>query len=80
MLKYFTNQLVRLDILMKVISICSLTRNFNAGEAIRPITACAIIANICLFGHALSFLKAEFQARKQHIPFLKSLVHDLIGV
>ena len=30
----------------------------------RPIKACALIANLRLFAHALSFLNAERQARK----------------
>ena len=44
-------------------------------EAIRPIKASVMIANLWLFVDALSSLNAEIQARQQHIPFL-SLWYD----
>jgi len=45
------------------------------SQAIRPIKACASIANIWLYVRTLScFLNSEHQARKQHVPFVKSLV------
>ena len=41
-------------------------------EAIKPIEAWVIILELWLFVHALSFLNAEHQARKQHRPFYAS--------
>ena len=38
----------------------------------RPIKACNIVTNLWLFVHALSFLNAEHEARKQHVPFFKA--------
>ena len=43
-----------------------------------PIKACTSIANLWLFVHALSFLNADRQARKQHLRFL-CLWYDFAG-
>ena len=35
-----------------------------------PIKVCTMITNLWLFVHALYYLNAERQGRKQHVPFL----------
>ena len=53
---------------------CNSSQDSMQVEAIRPIEACAIITDSWLLACALSFLNAERQARKQQVPFLKSLL------